>query len=352
MELNCAFMLRGIRSYIIFNYLKYISINIIIFLGLIWLSQILRILELQHSISTQLDDVIKTTLLVLPSFINPLMPFLLLIASFFLNYKFNSSNEILVLKQYFSSKNSYFLSLIITLCIILSYFLNNEYFAVKLYEEYKIKELEIRNNLKLGVPSVNEFHIEEEVSIFFKNRKDNKFYNVEAIIYHDGQFINAKNAEIEIEKKSYNLIFNDGERIILNENEKSKTSFNKFIYSIENKEIETLLFDKEHFNTLGLLKNDNKEFYYHGHNRIYQYFLTSVILLISFKIFLFYVSKKSVFRYYLILFICLLAIQVLNSYLLFLLINNESFSIYFYYFVNLLVLSIFSYSILKFNENN
>ena len=60
--------------------------------------------------------------------------------------------------------------------IILSYFLNNEYFAVKLYEEYKIKELEIRNNLKLGVPSLNEFHIEKEVSIFFKNQKNNEFY--------------------------------------------------------------------------------------------------------------------------------------------------------------------------------
>ena len=59
-------MLGGTRSYIIFNYLKYISINIIIFIGLIWLSQILRILELQQTITTQLSDVIKTTL-VLPS---------------------------------------------------------------------------------------------------------------------------------------------------------------------------------------------------------------------------------------------------------------------------------------------
>ena len=32
------------------------------------------------------------------------------------------------------------------------------------------------------------------------------------------------------------------------------------------------MLDKEHFNTLELLKNEDKEFYYHGHNRIYQYF--------------------------------------------------------------------------------
>ena len=129
------------------------------------------------------------------------MPFLLIIASFFLNYKFNSSNEILILKQYFSNKNNFLLSLILTLIIYLFYFLNNEYFSVNLYHKYKIKELEIRNNLKLGVPSLNEFHIENEVSIFFDKQKNNQFYNVESIIYGDGQFIKSATVEIEIEKK-------------------------------------------------------------------------------------------------------------------------------------------------------
>ena len=52
------------------------------------------------------------------------------------------------------------------------------------------------------------------------------------------------------------------------------------------------MMDKEHFNTLELLKNDDKEFYYHGHNRIYQYILTFVIIIISFKIFLIMLQKK------------------------------------------------------------
>jgi len=37
---------------------------------------------------------------------------------------------------------------------------------MKSYQKYKIEELKIRNNLKLGVPSKNEFHIEDELSIF------------------------------------------------------------------------------------------------------------------------------------------------------------------------------------------
>ena len=345
-------MFGGIRSYIIFTYLKYISINIIIFIGLIWLSQILRILELQHSITTQLLEVIKTTLLVLPSFISPLMPFLLIIASFFLNYKFNSSNEIIVLKQYFSFKENVILFLMLSTGIILFNFLNSEFLSVKLYQKYKIQELEIRNNLKLGVPSLNEFHIEEEVSIFFNDQYDNSFIDVEALIYQDGQFITAKNAYIEIKDRNYNIIFNEGERVILNNIEKSKTNFDKFIYSIENKETEILMMDKEHFNTLQLLKNENKEFFYHGHNRIFQYFLTLGLVILSFKIFFIYVSKKNVFKYYSFIFFIVLIIQVINSYLIFQLNNNINFNLYYYYLINFLILIFFTYLILKSNENN
>ncbi len=345
-------MLGGIRSYIIFNYLKYILINIIIFLGLIWFSQILRILELQHSITTQLIDVVRTTILVLPSFISPLMPFLLLLSSFFLNYKFNSSNEIIILKQYSSFKENIFLFVILFLGIFIFYFVNNEIFSVNLYQKYKVKELEIRNNLKLGVASLKEFHIENDVSIFFDTQKNNKFYNVEAIIFENGQFITSKEASIEIENKNYNIIFVEGERIILNEIEKSKSSFDKFIYSIKNKEIEMLMLDKEHFNTFELLNEENKEFYYQGHNRIYQYFLMFMVVLISFKIFFSYANKKSVFKNYSIIFIIILFIQVINSYLIYLLNNNENLSIYYYYLINFLILSIFSYFILKFDEIN
>ena len=280
------------------------------------------------------------------------MPFLLILASFFLNYKFNSSNEVIIIKQYFSLKNNFILFAIIFLGIFILYIINNEFFSVKLYQKYKIQELEIRNNLKLGVPSLNEFHIEDEVSIFFEKQSNNKFHNVEAIIYADGQFIKSDEAKIEIEKKNYNIIFDIGERVILNSTEKSTTIFDKFIYSIENKEIEPLMFDKEHFNTFELLNEENKEFYHHGHNRIYQYFLLFVILTISFKVFFIYSSKKDTFKYYFILFIGVLFLQLINSYLIFLLNNSDKINLYFYYFINIFIASFFCYKVLKFNENN
>ena len=279
------------------------------------------------------------------------MPFLLIITSFFLNFKFNSSNEIIILKQYFSIKNHYILFLIISFGISIFNFINNEILSVNLYQKYKIQELEIRNNLNLGLPTLNEFHIEQEVSIFFDKQLDSKFYGVKAIIYKDGQFINSEKAKIEIENKNYNIIFQDGERIILNKSEKSKTNFDKFIYSIENNEIEILMYDKEHFNTYELLNKNDKEFYFQGHNRIYQYFFILIIILISFRVFFLNIIKKNVFKYYTFIFISVLLLQVLNSYMIYLL-NNNNLNLYFYYLTNISILFFLCLFIYSFNENN
>ena len=308
-------------------------------------------MELKQSITTQLFDIIKTTALVLPSFIGPLLPFLLIIAGFSLNFKYNSSNEIIILKQYFSIKKNLILFSIIFFLISIFHFINNEIFSVNLYQKYKVQELEIRNNLKLGLPTVNEFHIENEVSIFFEKQKNNKFFDVNAIIYKDGQFINSKKANIEIQKKNYNIIFYDGERVILNELEKSKTTFDKFTYSIKNDEIEVLMYDKEHFNTLELLKASDKEFFFQGHNRIYQYFLIFVIIIISFKVFFIYAPKKNIFKYYAFIFFGILILQLVNSYMVFLL-NNNNLNLIFYYLINLLFIISFFCIIFRLNENN
>ena len=328
------------KYYIISAFFKYILINIFIFLGLIWLSQVLRILELQYSISNQIFDVLKTTCLVLPSFINPLMPFLILLGSFFANYKFNSNNEMVILKQYLNVKQISNLLITLMFSIFIFYSLNNEYFSTKMYHKYKVEELNIRNNLKLGTPSQNEFHIDNELSIFFESQENDIFYNIEAVIYKEGQFIKSKSAIIEISKKNFNLIFKTGERLLLNNIEKSKTDFDKFTYSIENKDIEELLMDKEHYNTLELINHENKEFINHGHNRIYQYILTIIIIYLSFKIIFLYEPKKNLIKKFGIIFIFLLIVQILNSYSIYFMNNNNITTIY-YYFFNLIILSFF-----------
>ena len=112
------------------------------------------------------------------------------------------------------------------------------------------------------------------------------------------------------------------------------------------------MFDKEHFNTLELLNKEDRDFYLQGHNRIYQYILVLVMILVSFRIFFIYPSKKSTFKYYLFIFLGVLIVQLINSYFIFILKNNNFFNLYYYYSLNFLFLLIFSYLIFNFNENN
>ena len=129
-------MIGRARSYIIYNYFKYILIILLVFIGLIWLSQIIRILEFQYSISNQIIEIAGTTLLVLPSFINHLAIFLIILGSFMLNSKIRTSNEIIILKQYLSTNSLRVLFQLLILFTVIIYTTNNEIISKKFYEKY------------------------------------------------------------------------------------------------------------------------------------------------------------------------------------------------------------------------
>ena len=305
---------------------------------MLWISQIIRIIELQFSISNQIIEVAGTTLLALPSFINPLAPFLIIIGSFMVNSKINSCNEIIILKQYVSFSKIRNLFVLFSILIFSIFTLNNEIISKNFYEKYKIKELEIRNNLKLGSPTQNEFHIDDILSIFFEYKEKDIFYDIEAIIYNQNQFITSKSVEIELSKSKFNLVFSEGERLILNKDEKSKMDFDKFTYVLENKKYEELFMDKDHYNTLELIQHTNTEFKNYGHNKIFQYCFLFLVCLISFKVIFFYKSKNSNINYFSFIFFIIMIIQIINSYLLYLLNNFERFEIYQYYICCLFIL--------------
>ncbi len=253
----------------------------------------------------------------------------------------------MILTQYSSSRSYISVCLIIFTLIGSIHIINSEYFSKKFYEIYKIKEIEIRNNLKIGFPSQNEFHIDDKISIFFEKKYEDTFYNIEALIYGRNQLIVSNRAEIELSKLNFNLVFYDGEKIILNEKEKSKTRFDKFIFVLEDKKREKLSYDKEHYNTKELIESKNIEFINYGHNRIYQYFFLISILLISSKIIFFINRKKNIFFSNSLIFLFALLLQIINSYLIYLL-GNFSINIFIYYIINLTFLFFFNFFVFKF----
>ena len=286
----------------------------------------------------------------LPSFINPLVPFLILIGSFIVNFKIKNSNEIIILKQYLSYNGLKTLFKLIIFFTFIIFTINNEFISNNFYEKYKIKELEIRNNLKLGSPVQKELHIDDIVSIFFEEKIDDTFYEVEALIYNENQFIASKSVVIELSKSNFNLVFSDGERLILNDYEKSKTNFNKFTYILENKKYEKLLMDKDHYNTFELISHSEREFKNHGHNKVFQYFFLIIISLISLKIIFFYGNKRNNIITFSFIFLLILIVQILNSYLVYLLNNLDTFKLIYFYCINFVFLTTayyITYKILK-----
>ena len=255
-----------------------------------------------------------------------------------LNSKIKNSNEIIILKQYLSIEDFRTLFQILIFFTFIIFTINNEIISKNFYEKYKIKELEIRNNLKLGSPVQNEFHIDNIVSIFFDKKIESTFYNIEAIIYDENQFIASDSVEIELSKSTFNLVFSNGERLILNNAEKSKTIFDKFTYILESKKYEDLLMDKDHYNTFELISHPEKDFRNHGHNKIFQYCFLIIIGLVSFKIIFFYVNKmNNLLRFSFIFFLVLFA-QIINSYLIYLLDNLNSFNLIYFYSINFIIL--------------
>ena len=340
-------MIGRARSYIIYNYFKYILIILLVFIGLIWLSQIIRILEFQYSISNQIIEIAGTTLLALPSFINPLAPFLIIIGSFMLNSKIQNSNEIIILKQYLSFKSLRVLFQILIFFSFVVITINSEIISKKFYEKYKIKELEIRNNLKLGSPVQSEFHIDNILSIFFEEKKNDTFYGIEAIIYDQNQFVSSESVVIELSKSNFNLVFSNGERLILNDIEKSKTLFDKFTYTLESKKYEELLMDKDHYNTIELIYHSEKEFRNHGHNKIFQYFFLVLVGFISFKIIFFYLNKRNNLLHFSLVFLLILFAQIINSYLVYLLDNFDFFNLIYFYLINFIFLTMIYFLVNK-----
>jgi len=330
-------MLSNLNCYILKKFFKYTFIFLITFIILIWISQVLRIIDLSQTYSTQLLEIILATLYSLPSFISPLASLIVFISCITINRNFNIHNELTIVNQYSSLKNNKSVFLIGITSIFIFLFCNNELLSNKLYSKYKYKEIQIRNNLNLGSSNQNEFNIDGIARIYFKNKENNIIEDVEALIINENQFIKAKQAEIEISKMDFNLVFKNGERIILNEIEKSRTIFDKFIYTVKNRSLEQITLDKEHFNTLGLLEHEDREFINWGHNRILNYLLTFIVSLISLRILYFNEKKKYKIG---VIFTLILILQIINIFFLYLL-DNYIVSSYFIYYAVMISLYFF-----------
>ena len=97
--------------------------------------------------------------------------------------------------------------------------------------------------------------------------------------------------------------------------------------------------DKDHYNTFELISHPNNEFRNHGHNKIFHYFFLIFVGLISLKIIFFYNINKNNLSSFSFIFLLILLVQILNSYLIYLLDNFNSFNLLYFYTINFIFLT-------------
>ena len=267
--------------YLIYNYIKYLTIFLFSFLITIWVSQTIRLLEIGISYK-DLFEIVYLTILLIPSYIINIFHLILIFSVFFLNYKFNNTNELLIIRQYVNEKRIKRNFLIINLIIFLLLCLNSEYFSQKFYKDYKQKEVELRGEFKIQVQnSKQEFKLDDHFVIFFEKFENDIFYNPKAIIFSDALLVESNRAKITYNDNRINLEFYNGSRVSSSKKEKSITNFLKFNFFIENNSDRVVYPDKESFSLNELLSQNDTKLNVAGHSKIMNYLL---ILLILFNI--------------------------------------------------------------------
>ena len=265
--------------YLIYNYIKYLTIFLFSFLITIWASQTIRLLEIGVSYN-DLFDIVYLTILLIPSYIINIFHLILIFSVFFLNYKFNNTNELFIISQYVKRKLISKNFLIINIIIFLILIINSEYISQHLYKDYKQKEVELRGEFKVQVQnSKREFKLDDHFVIFFDKFEDDIFFNPKAIIFSDDLLVESENAKITYNDNKINLEFYNGSRVSSSKKEKSITNFLKFNFYIENNSEEIVYPDKESFSVYELLKQDDKKLNVAGHSKIINYILILIVLI-------------------------------------------------------------------------
>ena len=138
-----------------------------------------------------LFEIVYLTILLIPSYIINIFHLILIFSVFFLNYKFNNTNELFIISQYVKRKLISKNFLIINIIIFLILIINSEYISQHLYKDYKQKEVELRSEFKVQVQnSKREFKLDDHFVIFFDKFEDDIFKST--IIFSDDLLVGSK----------------------------------------------------------------------------------------------------------------------------------------------------------------
>tara|TARA_B100000242_G_scaffold294105_1_gene274816 strand:+ start:2376 stop:3398 length:1023 start_codon:yes stop_codon:yes gene_type:complete len=251
-----------VNIYLFFQIVKYVTLVLFIFLSVAWLLQLTRLFTITNFMNIQIIDVIFLSFYLIPNLITVISPFILIFGLILCFIKLNKDNELIAilslglgLKPF---KNTLY---IFSLIFFLIFIILNLYLAPKIYEQYKIKEYDLRNTLDFNNIAFSNFLNLNKTTILDFDKKDNQYHDM-LISYLDDKenIVYAKRGNILNKNNFYYFELSDGFKISVDdENEIENLEFKNYVLKIENKNKNNLeIIDK---NTLTIFDDVNSKNY-------------------------------------------------------------------------------------------
>ncbi len=323
-----------IKIYLFSQIIKYFVLILFIFLSVAWLLQITRLFTVTNFLHIEVLDILLLSLYLIPNLITVILPFILIFGLLLCFIKLKKDNELIaILSLGFGLRPFKVILLSFCLIIILVFSLLNFYIAPKVYEIYKIKEIELRNTLDFNKMAFSNFLNLNKTTILDFTKKDNQYEEI-FIKYDDGKenIVYAKKGNIVSINNQYNFKLTDGFKISIDENQQiEKLEFLNYILNIDHKNINSSEVNDK--NTLTIFDD------YKTKNYLNISFKFLDIILIIFVIFFFYKNNLRDINFNTlnnIYFSCsCICILIFNQ-----ILKNSEITVYSYIFLVLLIIFI------------
>ena len=305
-----------INKYIFLEISKGALLIFFIFLSISWLLQFTRLISLTNLLQVDMLTILYLSLFLIPNLITIIMPFVIMFGLIITFIKLDKDRELISIFSLGLSIKSitkpiFYFSMIILLILIIF----NFYFAPKIYQEYKIKEFEIRNNINFEKIKISNF-IEINKNTFLDFKKNNQKFEEVFIKFSEDKdnIIYSKNADISQSNNKFIFKLIDGFKItILEDNKIEKLEFENYTLELENNSYnEFNNFDNNTLDIFDDIKNKN-------YTNIFNKILDSLLVILI--IFVFYYNNikeykfnvKSIFYYLCFSTLLLLINQIIKN---------------------------------------
>ena len=297
-----------INKYLFIQISKYFFLILFIFLSVAWLLQITRLLTITNFMYIEIIDIIFLSFYLIPNILTVIIPFIIIFGLLLCFIKLNRDNELIaVLTLGLGIKPLKNTLIFFSVILSIVFMTLNFYLAPKIYEQYKIKEFNLRNTIDFNNMVFTNFINLNKTSILDFKKTNNEYQDI-LISYNDDKenIVYAKRGNIYTENDKYNFELVDGFKISINKDQQiEKLEFLNYILKIDNKTSNYKEISDKNIYTI--LNDFNSKNYLNISFKFVDVFIIFLIIL------LFYINnlKKLKLDYKNNIFFCLISICVL-----------------------------------------